>query len=63
MDNRGPGGAISRESLIFDKTSYVLLGGQELALGQGRELWSITRPQIIDVLPAWSKSLKPRGCA
>ncbi|MEU4227623.1 CU044_5270 family protein [Nonomuraea sp. NPDC026600] len=62
VDNRGPGGAVSRESLIFDKTSYVLLGGQELALGYGRELWSITRPQITDVLPAWSKSLKRRGC-
>lgn len=62
VDNRGPGGAISRESLIFDKTSYVLLGGQELVPGQGRELWSITRPQITDVLPAWSKSLKRRGC-
>lgn len=62
VDNRGPGGAISRESLIFDKTSYVLLGGQELAPGHGRELWSITRPQITDVLPAWSKSLKRRGC-
>ncbi|GLW09789.1 hypothetical protein Misp01_49180 [Microtetraspora sp. NBRC 13810] len=62
VDNRGPGGAISRESLIFDKTSYVLLGGQELVPGRGRELWSITRPQITDVLPAWSKSLKPTEC-
>ncbi|MGI5493715.1 CU044_5270 family protein [Microtetraspora malaysiensis] len=51
-----------RESLIFDKTSYVLLGGQELALGRGRELWSVTRPQITDVLPAGSTSLKRRGC-
>ncbi|MFG1681474.1 CU044_5270 family protein [Nonomuraea sp. NPDC049269] len=56
VDNRG------RESLIFDKTSYVLLGGQELVPGRGRELWSITRPQITDVLPAWSKSLKPGSC-
>ncbi|GAA3519956.1 hypothetical protein FHR32_001413 [Streptosporangium album] len=56
VDNRG------RESFIFDKTSYVLLGGQELVPGRGRELWSITRPQITDVLPAWSKSLKPGGC-
>jgi hypothetical protein len=62
VDNRGPGGAISRESFIFDKTSYVLLGGQELVPGQGRELWSITRPQITDVLPAWSKSVKRRDC-
>ncbi|WP_433237346.1 CU044_5270 family protein [Streptosporangium sp. CA-135522] len=62
VDNLGPGGAISRESFIFDKTSYVLLGGQELVPGQGRELWSITRPQITDVLPAWSTSLKPGGC-
>ncbi|MEU7861050.1 CU044_5270 family protein [Nonomuraea sp. NPDC049141] len=62
VDNLGPGGAISRESFIFDKTSYVLLGGQELVPGQGRELWSITRPQITDVLPAWSKSLKPGSC-
>ncbi|MFC5825503.1 CU044_5270 family protein [Nonomuraea insulae] len=62
VDNRGRGGAISRESLIFDKTSYVLLGGQELVPGHGRELWSITRPQITDVLPAWSKSVKQRGC-
>ncbi|WP_433221535.1 CU044_5270 family protein [Microtetraspora malaysiensis] len=62
VDNRGPGGAISRESLIFDKTSYVLLGGQELVPGLGRELWSMTRPQITDVLPAWSTSVKRRGC-
>ncbi|MGW4641658.1 CU044_5270 family protein [Sphaerisporangium sp. NPDC004334] len=62
VDNRAPGGAISRESLIFDKTSYALLGGQELVPGQGRELWSITRPQITEVLPAWSKSLNRRGC-
>ncbi|MER5424010.1 CU044_5270 family protein [Streptosporangium roseum] len=62
VDNLGPGGVISRESLIFDKTSYVLLGGQELVPGHGRELWSITHPQITDVLPAWSKSLKRRGC-
>ncbi|GAA3643971.1 hypothetical protein GCM10022224_003030 [Nonomuraea antimicrobica] len=62
VDNLGPGGAISRESLIFDKTSYVLLGGQELVPGYGRELWSITRPQVTDALPAWSKSLKRRGC-
>ncbi|GAA2310135.1 CU044_5270 family protein [Nonomuraea roseoviolacea subsp. roseoviolacea] len=62
VDNRGPGGAVSRESLIFDKTSYVLLGGQESVPGLGRELWSITRPQITDVLPAWSTSLKRRGC-
>lgn len=57
VDSRG------RESLIFDKTSYVFLGGQELAPGRGRELWSMTRPQITDVLPAWSKSLKPGNCA
>ncbi|MFI6298543.1 CU044_5270 family protein [Nonomuraea sp. NPDC050790] len=63
VDNRGPGGAISRESLIFDTTSYVLLGGQELVPGQGRELWSMTRPRITDALPAWSKSLNRRGCA
>ncbi|MDP9869214.1 MULTISPECIES: hypothetical protein [Streptosporangium] len=56
VDNRG------RESLIFDKTTYVLLGGQELAPGRGRALWSMTCPQITDVLPAWSKSLKPRNC-
>ncbi|MGV9533087.1 CU044_5270 family protein [Streptosporangium sandarakinum] len=56
VDDRG------RESLIFDKTSYALLGGQELVPGKGRELWSITRPQITDALPAWSKSLNPRGC-
>ncbi|SPL90038.1 unnamed protein product [[Actinomadura] parvosata subsp. kistnae] len=62
VDNRGRGGALSRESLIFDKISYVLLGGQELVPGQGRELWSITRPQITDILPAWSKSLKRRDC-
>ncbi|SEG99765.1 hypothetical protein SAMN05444920_11441 [Nonomuraea solani] len=62
VDNRGPGGAISRESLIFDKTSYTLMGGQELVPGHGRELWSISRPQVTDVLPAWSKSLKRRGC-
>ncbi|SDI00134.1 hypothetical protein SAMN05421505_1305 [Sinosporangium album] len=56
VDNQG------RESLIFDKTSYVFLGGQELVPGQGRELWSVTRLQITDVLPAWSKSLKPENC-
>lgn len=62
VDNLGPGGAISRESFIFDKNSYVFLGGQELVPGLGREVWSITRPQITDELPAWSKSLKLRGC-
>ncbi|MGW4795745.1 CU044_5270 family protein [Nonomuraea sp. NPDC004297] len=62
VDNRGRGGAISRDSLIFDKTSYLLLGGQELVPGQGRELWSVIRPQTTDVLPAWSKSLERRGC-
>ncbi|MET8390059.1 CU044_5270 family protein [Streptosporangium canum] len=62
VDNLGGGGAISRESFIFDKTSYVFLGGQELVPGRGRELWSITRPQITDALPAWSKSLKLRKC-
>ncbi|MFI6798182.1 CU044_5270 family protein [Streptosporangium canum] len=62
VDNLSPGGSISRESFIFDKTSYVFLGGQELAPGLGREVWSITRPQITDELPAWSKSLKPGGC-
>ncbi|MFF3669795.1 CU044_5270 family protein [Microtetraspora malaysiensis] len=51
-----------RESLIFDKASYVFLGGQELVPGLGRELWSITRPQITDVLPAWSTSLKRTSC-
>ncbi|MBB4914900.1 CU044_5270 family protein [Streptosporangium saharense] len=56
VDNR------SRESFIFDKTSYVFLGGQELVPGRGREVWSITRPQITDVLPAWSKSLKLMKC-
>lgn len=56
VDERG------RESLIFDKTSYTFLGGQERVPGQGRELWSITRPQITDALPAWSTSLKPNGC-
>ncbi|MEV0629457.1 CU044_5270 family protein [Nonomuraea wenchangensis] len=62
VDNLGPKGAVSRESLIFDKSSYVLLGGQELVPGYGRELWSITRPQLTDVLPAWSKSVKRKGC-
>ncbi|WP_067136480.1 CU044_5270 family protein [Microtetraspora malaysiensis] len=62
VDNLGPGGSISRESLIFDKTSYVLLGGQELVPGHGRELWSITRLRITDVLPAWSTSLKRTSC-
>ncbi|MEU6797485.1 CU044_5270 family protein [Nonomuraea wenchangensis] len=62
VDNLGPKGAVSRESLIFDKSSYVLLGGQELVPGQGRELWSLTRPRITDVLPAWSTSVKRRGC-
>ncbi|MGW5261294.1 CU044_5270 family protein [Microbispora sp. NPDC004025] len=56
-DDRG------RESLIFDKTSYAFLGGQELAPGRGRELWSVTRPRITDVLPAWSASVRRRGCA
>ncbi|SDQ55597.1 CU044_5270 family protein [Thermostaphylospora chromogena] len=56
VDDRG------RESLIFDKTSYAFLGGQERVPGQGRELWSITRPQITDALPAWSTSLKSSGC-
>ncbi|MEU4511203.1 CU044_5270 family protein [Nonomuraea wenchangensis] len=55
-DDRG------RESFIFDKTSYVFLGGQELVPGRGREVWSITRPQLTDVLPAWSKSVKRTGC-
>ncbi|MBG0831469.1 CU044_5270 family protein [Planomonospora sp. ID67723] len=62
VDNRGGGGAISRESLIFDKTSYVLVGGQDLVPGKGRELWSVTRPRITDALPAWSTSVKQRGC-
>ncbi|TQS28050.1 CU044_5270 family protein [Microbispora sp. KK1-11] len=51
-----------RESLIFDKSSYVFLGGQELVPGRGRELWSMTRPRIADALPAWSTSVKQRGC-
>lgn len=63
VDDRGPGGTTSRESLIFDTTSYVLLGGQELVPGHGRELWSITRPRITDTLPAWSASVKRKGCA
>ncbi|MFI7468724.1 CU044_5270 family protein [Nonomuraea sp. NPDC049646] len=63
VDNLGPGGTVSRESLIFDKTSYVLLGGQDLVPGQGREVWSVTRPQLIDALPAWSTSVKRKGCA
>ncbi|MED7931226.1 CU044_5270 family protein [Nonomuraea sp. LP-02] len=62
VDNLGPGGAVSRESLIFDKTSYVLLGGQELVPGHGREVWSLTRPQLTDVLPAWSTSVKRKRC-
>ncbi|MGP4104663.1 CU044_5270 family protein [Nonomuraea sp. KM90] len=62
VDNLGGGGAISRQSFIFDKTSYVFLGGQELVPGRGREVWSVTRPQIADALPAWSKSVKRRGC-
>lgn len=56
VDDRG------RESLIFDKDSYAFLGGQEHVPGRGRELWSFTRPQVADTLPAWSKSLKPSGC-
>ncbi|GAA1720318.1 CU044_5270 family protein [Nonomuraea bangladeshensis] len=62
VDDRGPGGALSRESLIFDRSSYVLLGGQELVPGHGREVWSLTRPQLADVLPAWSTSVKRKGC-
>ncbi|MFC4062721.1 CU044_5270 family protein [Planomonospora corallina] len=62
VDDRGPGRAVSRESLIFDKTSYVLLGGQELVPGQGREIWSMTHPRITDALPAWSTSVKRRSC-
>ncbi|MEV4285895.1 CU044_5270 family protein [Nonomuraea bangladeshensis] len=62
VDNLGPGGSISRESFIFDKTSYVFLGGQELVPGRGREVWSVTRPQLTDVLPAWSTSVKRKGC-
>ncbi|MFI7694587.1 CU044_5270 family protein [Nonomuraea sp. NPDC049655] len=63
VDNLGPGGTVSRESLIFDKTSYVLVGGQDFVPGQGREVWSVTRPQLTDVLPAWSESVKRKGCA
>ncbi|MEZ7125406.1 CU044_5270 family protein [Nonomuraea sp. AD125B] len=62
VDDRGPGGALSRESLIFDRSSYVLLGGQELVPGHGREVWSLSRPQLTDVLPAWSTSVKRKGC-
>lgn len=63
VDNLGPGGTVSRESLIFDKTSYVLLGGQDFVPGQGREVWSVTRPQLTDTLPAWSKTVKRKACA
>ncbi|MFF0868907.1 CU044_5270 family protein [Nonomuraea sp. NPDC003560] len=63
VDNLGPGGTVSRESLIFDKTSYVLVGGQDFVPGQGREVWSVTRPQLTDALPAWSKTVKRKGCA
>ena len=63
VGNRGPGGAVSRESLIFDKTTYAFLGGQELVPGYGRELWSMTRPRITDALPAWSATVKRKGCA
>ncbi|MER6582859.1 CU044_5270 family protein [Nonomuraea sp. NPDC001023] len=63
VDDLGPGGTVSRESLIFDKASYVLLGGQDFVPGQGREVWSVSRPQVIDALPAWSKSVTRKACA